>query len=71
MEMPCFGRVGARVEPPVIPPSQELAVVQSSHDIAMAGPSSRSGATYELVWPYPSNPRKARFVLHDEEEVGL
>ena len=29
------------------------------------------GVTHELVWPCPSDPRKARFVLRDEEEVGL
>ena len=27
VKIPCSGEVGARVEPPVIPPSQELAVV--------------------------------------------
>ena len=46
-------------------------MIRSSHDIAMAGSSSRSGVTRELVWPYPSDLRKARFVLRDEEEVGL
>ena len=30
-----------------------------------------SGATRELVWPYLSDPRKAWFVLCDEEGVGL
>ena len=29
------------------------------------------GATHELVWPSPSYPRKAWFILHDEEEVAL
>ena len=63
--------VGTRVEPAAIPPSQELAMVQSSHDIAMARSSSGLGVTHELVWPYPGDPRKAWFILHDEEEVGL
>ena len=46
-------------------------MIQSSHDIALAGSSSGSGATHELVWPCPSDPGKARFILHDEEEVKL
>ena len=29
------------------------------------------GVTRELVWPYPGDPRKARFILRDEEEVAL
>ena len=29
------------------------------------------GGTHELVWPCPSNPRKAQFILGDEEEVAL
>ena len=36
-----------------------------------AGPSSGLEATRELVWPYPGDPRKARFILRDEEEVQL
>ena len=36
-----------------------------------AGPSSGSGVTRELVWPCPGDPRKARFILRDEEEVQL
>ena len=36
-----------------------------------AGPSSGSGVTHELVWPYPGDLRKARFILRDEEEVQL
>ena len=71
MEIPCSSKEGARVEPPAIPPSQELAVVRSSHDVAAAGSSSGLGATHELVWPCPDDPRKARFILHDKEEVGL
>ena len=46
-------------------------MVWSSHDIAMVGSSNRSGATRELVWPYPGDARKAQFILHDEEEIGL
>ena len=60
------GEAGTGVEPPAIPPSQELAVVRSS-----ARPSSGLEATRELVWPCPSEPRKARFILRDEEEVQL
>ena len=36
-----------------------------------AGPSSGLGATRELVWPCLSDPRKARFILCDGEEVVL
>ena len=46
-------------------------MIRSSHDIAMVGSSNMSGATSELVWPCPGDPRKAQFVLCDEEEVGL
>ena len=46
-------------------------MVQSSHDVAVAGSSSGLGVTCELVWPCLSDPRKARFILCDEEEVGL
>ena len=71
VEIPYFSEAGARVEPLAIPSSQELAMVWSSLDVAMAGSSSGLGATRELVWPYPGDPRKARFILHDEEEVEL
>ena len=54
------------VEPPSIPSSRELVMIRSSLDPMMAGSSSRSGATRELVWPCPGEPRKARFVLRDE-----
>ena len=37
----------------------------------MAGPSSGLGATHNLVWPYPGDPRKAWFFLCDGEEVAL
>ena len=46
-------------------------MIRSLHDIAMAGSSSGLGVTHELVWPYPSDPRKAHSILHDEKEVGL
>ena len=46
-------------------------MVRLLHDIAMARSSSRLGAIRELVWPFPGDPRKTRFVLRDEEEVGL
>ena len=71
VEIPFPSEVGSRVEPPTILPSQELMVVRSSHDVAVAGPSSGLGVTHELVWPYPNDPRKARFILHDDEEVAL
>ena len=35
------------------------------------GPSDGFGVTHELVWPCPTNLRKARFVLRDGEEVAL
>ena len=54
-----------------IPLSRELVMIWSSHDTAMARSSSGSGATRELVWPCPGEPRKAWFVLRDEEEVKL
>ena len=71
VEIPCSGEASIRVEPPTISPLQELAMIRSSHDIAMAGSSSGLGVTHELVWPCPGDLRKARFVLRDEEEVGL
>ncbi|XP_066357595.1 uncharacterized protein [Miscanthus floridulus] len=71
VEIPYSDEAGTRVEPPAIPPSQELAVVRSSHDVAAARPSNELGATRELVWPYPGDPRKARFILRDEKEVAL
>ena len=71
VESLCSGEAGTRVEPAAIPPSQELAMVRSSHDIVTAGPSSGLGVTRELVWPCLDDPGKARFILHDEEEVKL
>ena len=29
------------------------------------------GATHDLVWPYPGDPRKVWFILQDEEELQL
>ena len=46
-------------------------MIRLSHDIAVAGSSSGSGVTRELVWPCSGEPGKAWFVLHDEEEVKL
>ena len=46
-------------------------MIRSSLDIVMAGSSSRSGVTHELVWPCPTELRKARFVLRNKEEVKL
>ena len=66
VEIPYPSEVGTRVELLAIPPSQELVVVRSS-----AGPSSGFGATTDLVWPYPGDPRKVQFILQDEEEVQL
>ena len=54
------------MESVAIPPSQELAVVRS-----VVGPSSGLGATTDLVWPCPGDPRKVWFILRDEEEVQL
>ena len=46
-------------------------MVRSSHDVAAAGSSSGYWVTHQLVWPCPIDPRKAHFILHDEEEVAL
>ena len=46
-------------------------MVRSSHDVVAAGSSSGLRVTRKLVWPCPSDPRKARFVLCDDEEVAL
>ena len=59
------------MEPSAILLSQELVMIRSSHDTMMAGSSSKSGATHELVWPCLGEPGKARFVLCDEEEAKL
>ena len=71
VDIPFDGEEDTRVEPPAIPSSRELVMIQLSLDTMMARSSSRSGSTHELVWPCPSEPGKARFVLHDEEEVRL
>ena len=46
-------------------------MIRLSHDAAISGSFSGSRVTQELVWPCPSEPRKARFILCDEEEVKL
>ena len=71
MEVPYSGEVGTGVEPQAIPPSWELVMIRSSYDAMIARSSSGSGATRELVWPSPGELGKARFILHDEEEVKL
>ena len=71
VEIPFSDEENTRVEPPVIPLSQELVMIRSSHDTMMARSSSGSGATRELVWPCLGVPRKAQFILHHEEEVKL
>ena len=67
VEIPFSSEENPRVEPPAILPSQEPMMIQSSHDTMMAGSFSGSKATRKLVWPCPGEPRKARFILHDEE----
>ena len=64
LEIPSDGEADGEVEPPA--PSRELAVVGSS-----AGPSSGFGVSRNLVWPCPGDPRKAQFILHNDEEVAL
>jgi len=71
VEIPLSGQEDTRVEPPAILPSRELVMIQSSHDTTMVGSSSGSGATHELVWPCPGEPRKAWFMLRDEKEAKL
>ena len=71
VDIPFFGEEDNRVEPSAIPPSQELVMIRSSHDTAMARSTSESGATYELVWPCPDEMGKAWFILRDKEEVKL
>ena len=68
---PFSGEEDTRVEPTAVLLSQELVMIRSSYDTAMVVSSSRSGVTHELVWPCPSELGKARFTLHDEEEVKL
>ena len=46
-------------------------MIQSSLDTMLAGSSGGSGVTHKLVWPCPSEPRKAQFILRNEEEVKL
>jgi hypothetical protein len=49
VDIPFFGEEDTGVELPAIPPSQELVMIRSSHDTAMAGSSSRSRVTHKLV----------------------
>jgi len=67
VDIPFSSEEDTRVEPPAIPPSRELVMIWSLHDIAMAGSSSGSGVTRELVWPCPGELGKAWIILHDEE----
>ena len=46
-------------------------MLQLLHGIAVARSSSGFGVTRELVWPYPSDPRKAWLILCDDVEVAL
>ena len=46
-------------------------MIRSSLDTVMAGSSSGSRVTRELVWPCPVELRKSWFILHDKEEVKL
>ena len=46
-------------------------MIRSSLDTMMAGSSDGSGATHELVWSCLGETGKARFILHDKEEVKL
>ena len=71
VDIPYPSEVGTGVEPPAIPSSLELVMIRSSHDTTMAGSSSGSRVTHELVWIWLGKLRKAWFVYHDEEEVKL
>ena len=71
VDIPFSSEEDIGVEPPAIPPSRKLVMIRSLHDTTMARSSSGSGATRELVWHCLGEPRKARFVLRDEEEVKL
>ena len=59
VEIPFSSEENTRVEPSAIPLSRELVMIRLSYDIAMARSSSGSGATHELVWPYPDEPGMA------------
>jgi hypothetical protein len=56
------------------PPAQQAAL-GGSHEQAMVPVSSQPGPTSrpveEWVWPDPSNPGEAQFILCDEWEVKL
>ena len=59
VDIPFDGKEDTGVEPPAIPPSQELVMIRSSLDTVMDGSSSGLGATHDLVWPCPGEPGKA------------
>ena len=46
-------------------------MIRSLQDTTVAGSSSGSGVSCELVWPCPRQLGKAQFVLRDKEEVKL
>ena len=59
VDIPFSSEEDTGVKPPAIPSSPELVMIRSSHDTAMAGSSSGSRETRELVWPCPYEPGKA------------
>ena len=65
VDIPFDGEEDIGVEPQAIPLSWELVMIRSLHDTAMARSSSGLGVTRKLVWPCPSDPWKAQFVLCD------
>lgn len=71
LDLSSDGEEETRVVSLVVPPSLERVMIRSAHDAAMAESSGESAVIHDLVWPHPSEPGKARFVLHDQEEVGL
>jgi len=71
VDIPSDGEEDIEVMPLAVLPSQERAMIPLLVGATMAGSSGRSWATHELVWPHPSEPGKARFILRDEEEVNL
>ena len=71
VDIPLSGDEDIEVEQLAILPSWELVMIRSSHDTTMAGSSSGSGVTHELVWPCPDELGKAWFMLRGEEEVKL
>ena len=63
VEIPSDDKAGDAME--LSAPSQELAVVRSE-----ARPSSGLEETY-LMWPYPEDLMKVRFILQDLQECQL